>query len=209
MHGLPQSIEDLQDALVRCQDLWWRSPGSGTSPWAKDGPWYLAQGEVGDVKGEYSETLIVNEAGRELRVRKVDSPRPRAALDAAEVAERDRVTGWRELIADPALRRAVWLASAHLWRGEGRVGWTKIARHVGWTKTPDALARACRREMALLVCCLNGWPARRARLLVASDGLIAEPSPPAAIVTVPGEFDAAVHRRFRDRFARQASGGDG
>lgn len=168
-------------------DLWRRSPGDGRWPFASDGPWYLAQAEVGDVKGDQSETLLTTEAGRELLVRKVDSIAPRSALDAGEVALRDRITGWLGLVPEPLLRRAVWRATGQLAAGEARVGWKALAAALHWTKTPDALARAYRRELALLLCKLNGWPARRARALVAGDGLVAEPRGRASFVVAGGE----------------------
>lgn len=188
LKGLPQSIDDLTEALVRCHELWRRSPGGGQSPWAKDGPWHLAQGEVGDVKGDWSTTLLVNEAGRELEVRKVDARAPRAALDRAEVAERDRVTAWLGQVADVTMRRAIWLMAGDLARGEPHPGWKRLAVRLRWVKTPAGLARACRREMALLVCSLNGWPTRRWRGLVGrEDGLVEVPVRAAMVVVSDGE----------------------
>jgi hypothetical protein len=163
--GLPATIEEIEEALVACHELWRRSPGEGRWPFAGDGPWHLAQGEVGDVAGDYSETLIHTDAGKELRVRKVDARRPRCPLDAGEVALRDRVTAWLQRVPDPADRRAVWLATLALHREQGRVPWTAVARAIGWARTPAALALRYRRVLAALVCALNGWPSRRAKVL--------------------------------------------
>lgn len=178
---LPSSISDIEEAFIRWHGLWWRSPGSGGSPWAKDGPWNLAQGEVGDVKGDWSETLLVNEAGRELLVRKVESRAPRTPLDSAEVAERDAIGRWFDMIGSAddnglQVRRAVHVATLMLHAGEARVPWQKIARRIGWVKSPDALARSYRMALALLVCRLQGWPTRRAKAMLAGDGLVAEPA---------------------------------
>lgn len=179
---VPGTIDALEEAFMQAHDLWRRSPGDGRWPFASDGPWYLAQAEVGDVKGDQSETLLTTDAGRELLVRKVDSIAPRCPLDAGEVALRDRITAWLGLVPDALLRRAVWRATGQLAAGEARVGWKALAAALRWTKTPDALARAYRRELALLLCALNGWPTRRAKVLIALEGLVDEPRGRASFV---------------------------
>jgi hypothetical protein len=117
--------EAMEEALAELRDLEWRAKAAGrslaASPWAKDGPWHLAQAEVSDHapgRAEASETLIVNEAGKELLVRKIDSLRPRTPLRAAEVTRYEELLGWIELLADPMDKAVVWAASFHLWRGE-------------------------------------------------------------------------------------------
>lgn len=190
---IPGSIEALEEALVRCCDLEWRSPSvRAGSPWAKDGPWSLAQGEVGDVKGDWSTTLLVNEAGRELEVRKVDSRRPRTSLNCTDVAEYERTLGWFGLVGDDMVRKAIWLACWQIWRGEasslmpgGRVAWKQVAKDVRSDMRPESLGGACRRELAKLVCRLNGWPANRARILLgARYGLADEQAGRAAFVVL-------------------------
>jgi len=88
-----------------------------------------------------------------------------------EVSERDRVTGWLALVGDEQLRKAVWLASEALHRGDngpgGRVPWSGIARWIGWARTSNALKARYRLAMGEVVCALNGWPTRRARMLAA------------------------------------------
>ena len=165
--SVPGSIGEIEEAFVAVHALWRRSPGGGRWPYAGDGPWHLAQGEVGDIKGEYSETLIRTEAGKELQVRKIDAREPRTPLSAAEVDERDRVTGWLQSVQDDALRRCIWEASAALARGEGRVPWRAIALWLRWERTPNALKARYRLALGELVCRLNGWPMRRARVLAA------------------------------------------
>ncbi|QZD87677.1 hypothetical protein [Qipengyuania psychrotolerans] len=86
--SVPSTLEDLEERLIGVHELWRRSPGEARWPFAGDGPWHLAQGEVGDIKGDFSETLITTDAGKELLVRKIESRRPRTALDAREVGER-------------------------------------------------------------------------------------------------------------------------
>ncbi|MBX7496776.1 hypothetical protein K3172_12995 [Qipengyuania sp. 6B39] len=164
---VPSTIEDMEEAMVRVHALWRRSPGGGKWPFAGDGPWHLAQGEVGDIKGDWSETLIETDSGKQLPVRKVESREPRTPLSSAEVDERDRVTAWVGLVADEQLRKAVWLATEALARGEGRVPWTAIAAWVRWERTPNALKLRYRMALGAVVCGLNGWPSRRARVLAA------------------------------------------
>lgn len=164
--SVPGSIEELEESLVAVHALWRRTPGAGRWPFAGDGPWHLAQGEVGDIKGDYSETLVETGTGKSMQVRKVESREPRAPLSAAEVDERDRVTGWLQSVRDPQLRRCLWEASAALARGEGRVPWQAIALWIGWKRTPNALKQAYARTLAGVVCELNGWPSRKARSLV-------------------------------------------
>lgn len=164
---LPGTIEDLEERLVAVHALWLRSPGGGKWPFAGDGPWHLAQAEVGDIKGDYSETLLETDSGKVMQVRKVDSRAPRTPLNAAEVDERDRVTGWLGLVSDEQLRKAVWLASEALHRGESRVPWLGIARWVRWERSRQALEQRYRLVLGEVVCALNGWPKRRARVLAA------------------------------------------
>ncbi|MGX7896880.1 hypothetical protein [Tsuneonella sp. HG222] len=166
----PRRIDQAEEALIACHGLWRRSPGQGKWPFAGDGPWHLIQGEVGDFAGDFSETLIETEAGKQLQVRKLDTPAPRVPLDRGEVAERDRVTAWLGLVGE-AERRLVWTATGRLAAGEGRVPWGKLVR---WHKLgvgPDAAARRYRLALARIVCALNGWPERRAKAMLAREGL--------------------------------------
>src|SRR5688572_11217115 len=77
---LPRDVDALQEAFVRAHALERREPGGGKWPFAGDGPWHLIQPEVGDIAGDFSETLIHTDAGKELRVRKVESREPRTPL---------------------------------------------------------------------------------------------------------------------------------
>lgn len=193
------SVEVVEEALIGAHELWRRSPGERHWPFAGDGPWHLAQGEVGDVAGEYSETILTTDAGRELRVRKVDSVAPRCPLDAAEVGERDRVTAWLQWVADPLDRRLVWLATAKLAAGESRVPWGKLAVRLGRPTAPlheaggarpltrQALLRRYRLALAVVACRLNGWPLRRAKAMLARDGLVEEPAGERPAFVVVGE----------------------
>lgn len=169
-------VEGVEEALIEAHDLWRRSPGERRWPFAGDGPWHLAQGEVGDVAGEYSETILTTDAGKELRVRKVDSLPPRCPLDAGEVALRDAVTAWLQWIADPLDRRLVWLGTGKLAAGEARVPWSELAKRLGSSLTRQALVRRYRLSLAIVACRLNGWPERRAKMMLVRDGLVEEPA---------------------------------
>ncbi|MGL5446562.1 MAG: hypothetical protein ACRDBL_04555 [Rhabdaerophilum sp.] len=164
----PFTLLAMERALIELRELDWRAPGDGRSPFAKDGPWHLAQPEVGDVAGEYSETLLVNEAGKELQVRKLDSPRPRVPLRMAEVDRLEVLRGWLLLLPDESDRRVLWAASWHLWRGEA-FDWKAAAARIGWQRSVTRLAGRYREALAKLVCAVNGVPARHHRALLARE----------------------------------------
>jgi hypothetical protein len=166
--ALPLTVAALQERLVAVHGLWRRTPGDGASPFASDGPWHLMLREIGDIAGTYSETLIENEAGKQLRVRKVDVRAPRAALSSAEVGERDLVTGWLALVAEPLDRKLVWLATAHLARGEDAPQWAEIKRATGAAQTPRSLAWRYAKAVAVMLCRLHGVPVRHARAVAAA-----------------------------------------
>lgn len=169
MITVPRDIEALEEAFVRCHALERREPGGGRWPFAGDGPWHLIQGEVGDVgRADWSVTLLVTEAGKELEVRKLDSREPCAALDAAEAAELAMLRRWLLLVplceAPLALdhdRKLVWLAAAALHRGEDRVPWTALHRALRSPRSPRALIDRYRKALATVVCAINGWPMNR------------------------------------------------
>lgn len=165
----PVSIRSMEVALIGWHEMWWRSPGDRASPWAKDGPWSLAQREVGDVAGHYSLTLLVNEAGRELVVRKLDSPRPRASLSPAEVSARDAIGRWIEAVPRDVDRAMVVGATQMLWRGEGRVSWKRLARRLPTHRSADGLRGRYGRVLAGMVCHANGVSERWARSLSTRD----------------------------------------
>ncbi len=165
--------EAMEEALIELRDLEWRAKAAGrslaTSPWASDGPWHLAQAEVSDYaagRAEASETLIVNEAGRELLVRKIDSLRPRTPLRAVEVTRYEQLLGWMELLADPMDRSILWAASFHLWRGEPMDG-GGMRRRVCYARTARRLREAYRQAVCMLVCRVNGVPQRHWRGVLA------------------------------------------
>lgn len=164
--GAPLTLLALERALIELRGLEWRAPAGGVSlagsPWAKDGPWSLAQREVGDVAGEFSETLLVNEAGKELLVRKLDSARPRTPLRVAEVERLEVLRGWLGLLNDRLDARILWEAAFHLWRGEP-FDWAAIARRIGYPRTLRRLEQRYREALARLYCRVNGVPVRHFR----------------------------------------------
>lgn len=169
--------EAMEEALAELRDLEWRAKAAGrslaTSPWASDGPWQLAQVDrsldVAAGNAEYSETLITNEAGRELLVRKIDTLRPRTPLRAAEVARYEVLLGWIELLGErvsPLDARIVWEAAFHLWRGEP-VDWVRVKARAGYPGSRQKVALRYHRAVAKLVCLVNGVPLRHHKLLLA------------------------------------------
>jgi hypothetical protein len=122
------TVPALEERVVAVHSLWRRTPGGGASPFAKDIPAHLMLREVGDILGQYSETLLVNEAGKELLVRKIDQRAPRAALSSADVAERDLLMDWIGLVPGIVERALVWRVTVLLDRGEELVPWRRVVR---------------------------------------------------------------------------------
>jgi hypothetical protein len=176
------SVEAMEEALAELRDLEWRAPSGGGrlgySPVATDVPTRLMQREVGDIAGEYSETLLRNEAGKELPVRKLDSPRPRTPLRARDVERLEQLRGWLDLllvrdggghVVDALDKRIVYAASFHLWRGEP-IDWVLIKRRLAYPHSRQRLARRYREALCRLVCLVNGVPVRHFRTLLARSG---------------------------------------
>ena len=145
------TLDDVEEAFVECHDLWRRSPGGGKRPFAGDAPWHLLQrsAQDGDYCGDGQDGVA-------------SSTRPRAPLNTREIAQRDRLTGWLQWIADPVDRRIVWYAAGALHREESRVPWKELAKAIDWERSRNALAWRYKRSLAAIVCRLNGLPARKA-----------------------------------------------
>lgn len=167
--GVP-SCEAMEGALIELRELDWRAPGGGSSPFAKDGPWHLAQREWGDIAGVYSATLLEDQAGKVVSAWKLDSPRPRTPLRVAEVDRLEVLRGWLLLLEDPMDRRILWAASFHLWRGEA-MDWVRMARAIGYDRSTRRLAGRYREALAKLVCRVNGVPVRHYRGLLGGAAL--------------------------------------
>lgn len=126
------SYEAVEAALLECAELWARSPGGGTSPWASDGPWELSARE-----------LYGPDADK-------DAPLPRRALSRAEVAHRDAVGEWLALVEDEEARR---LVSCVVWqraRSGGRADWKRVQRLLGAPIGRDGLRRRYERAIGAL-----------------------------------------------------------
>lgn len=171
----PRTINEMEEMLIVGHDLWWRTPDAGRgSPFAKDGPWNLGQFEAGDVASLCSLTLMVTDSGREMVVMKLDTPRPRSALTSREVAARDRIDGWVEMI-HPDNRALVREVTLQAWRGHRR-DWATVARRVNTGRTVSGLRMHYRGVMAQLVCRVNDVPVRFAKQLRARDGVLSHPA---------------------------------
>lgn len=168
----PKSLLALELALIELRDLEWRctdrGPRLGYSPVATDIPARLIQREAGDVAGEHSETLLVNQAGKELQVLKLDSRRPRSPLSVAEVERLERLRRWLLLLPDATDRRVLFEAAFYLWRGEP-CDWVQVARRIGYQRTLRRLEQRYREALARLLCRVNGLPVRHWRALLARE----------------------------------------
>ena len=92
---LASTVHEAEAMLVEAVRLWRRSPGGGRWPFAGDGPWHLTQRE--GERGDY-----------DARGGDGEAPRPRPLpLSVREVARRDAVTAWLEMIPDDVDRRLV------------------------------------------------------------------------------------------------------
>lgn len=151
---LPRCVDEIEEALVEAHALERREPGGGRWPFAGDGPWHLIRGEAGDYGGDGQDGASSSRA-------------PRPPLDAAEVARLAELRRWLQLIPHESDRKLVWIATARLHAGEGRVPWKAVARWMRIDRSPDALALRYRKALAGVVCVLNGWPSRRARAMAA------------------------------------------
>lgn len=153
-----QAMRDIEEALVAVHDLWWRSPGQGSWPFAGDGPWHLIQAERGDMAGDVSEDIHLTTLGREMRVLAVESRRPRTPLSTAEVRQRDKVTAWLQLLPDELSRKIVWLGTLDLARGEPAPAWQQMARDCRVSLSGEAMRKRYPKALAAIVCRLVGWP---------------------------------------------------
>ena len=141
--ALPSSLAEMEERVIACHELWRRSPGQASWPFAGDAPWHLMTAEAGDFGGEG-----VDGAASERR--------PRVPLDSAEVDERDRVTGWLQHAGEPVDRRIVWLATRQLHHGEGRVPWTAIREWLAEARSPAAIRKRYVFALARMLAAVRG-----------------------------------------------------
>ncbi len=161
-------IGSVEEALIACHDLWWRTPGGGRWPYAGDGPWHLIQGEAGDYAGDGQDGVS-------------SSAKPRIGLDLAEVAVRERVSVWVPTLENADERIIVREALPYRARDE-RPGWKHMAQTIRfpvfddygdlvgtrrWARSYSNMGWHYYHGLACIACRLNGWSTRRARAMVA------------------------------------------
>lgn len=141
----------VREELVEVTRLWWRSPGSGSSPYAGDGPWELllrdeAAGDY-DARGGFDTSSDV-----------VLRPRP---LSREEVARRDAGSEWLRFIDKADDRRLVVLCCTFYASGYRQVPWRKVKRRMGVERGEAGLRKRFERAVSAVAQALNGAEIRR------------------------------------------------
>ncbi len=141
------TFETVKDALVEAAELWRRSPGGGTSPFATDGPWQQMTREAWeyDARGGDMEEAPIR-------------PLP---LTRAQIARRDRVSEWLGHIESEEDRRLVVVAVGYLQRGHKRVPWRKIKHRMRIRFGEDGLRKRFERALSAICNALNAAEKRR------------------------------------------------
>lgn len=131
-------FNDVERGLVEVMELWRRTPGSGRgSPFASDGPWELADRDL------YGPDVDK------------DVPLRPAPLSRAEVAERDRVSAWIELVQERD-RRLVSLAVVQMSsRGYKSPGFKELLPAMGLRLGADGLRKRYNRAIYKIASELN------------------------------------------------------
>jgi hypothetical protein len=169
-------LADVEAALIELRELEWRFGVKdyrlGFSATATDIPAHLMQPEVGDIAGDYSETLLTNASGKELLVRKLDSRRPRTPLGVGEVTRRAVLMTWLDTllvrdavtgeVVDAMDKRIVWEASTCLWRGEP-FNWKRIKAALSYPRSTSRLSQRYQEALARLLCRAAGVSERNAK----------------------------------------------
>ena len=124
------TFDEVERAMVEAIELWRRSPGSGRgSPWAADAPW-----DLGD------QPLYGPDVDKDVPLR----PAP---LTRAEVAVRDAVSGWLELVPEQH-RRLVSLAVNQMARkGYKSPGFKELLRPMGMERGAEGLRKRYNRAL--------------------------------------------------------------
>lgn len=132
------SFKDVERGLVEVMELWRRTPDSGRgSPFASDGPWELADRDL------YGPDVDK------------DVPLRPAPLSRAEVAERDRVSAWIELVNERD-RRLVSLAIVQMSRrGYKSPGFKELLPEMGLRLGSDGLRKRYNRAIYKIASALN------------------------------------------------------
>jgi hypothetical protein len=113
------SFSLVEEKLVEAMQLWRRSPGGGSWPFASDGPWHLVQpDDTGAARAE----ILLN-AEREGKPA-VEAPK-RMPLTRDEVKERDEVSEWMRF-APERDRKLVAVVTDFYARGYKQIKWKKV-----------------------------------------------------------------------------------
>jgi hypothetical protein len=155
------SWSDVQERLVDALRLWWRSPGQGTWPFAKDAPWHLMTRRTRLLAADYKQ-------GRELQlhlqreddeeVRRREGREDWGPLSRAEVATRDATTEWLTWIS-PDARKVVVAATAQLATGRENVDWRRVKAALGTEIGTKGVYRRYSRALTVIAQRLNGGKA--------------------------------------------------
>jgi hypothetical protein len=127
----------VEERLVEAMRLWWRSPGGGRWPFAKDAPWHLMSKDRN--QGDYDD-----QHGNE------DARRKSLPLTRAEIAERDAVSEWLRIVPDKD-RRLVVLVLNERARGQARIRWSAIRKRLEADIGPRGLGMRYSRAITAIV----------------------------------------------------------
>ena len=130
--GIFHDFQSIVAELVECAELWHRTPGAGSGPWATDGPWRQMQ------QNSY---WFNYDAGTGKPEEQEETRPPRLPLSVAEVARRDRVSEWLRFVSLPANRKLVVLVVVQLARGEheDRIEWSRLLKPLGQARGAGGL----------------------------------------------------------------------
>lgn len=147
----------VEERLVEAMQLWARSPGGGTNPFATDAPWQLltrkVRLEAGNVKGMDITRQLQEDDDNETRF--WQGRERRGPLTRDEVARRDEASEWLAIVPDRD-RQLMIVALASKARGDGRVKWDAIWRANGKGRPgPEGLQMRYRRAVSTICRHLN------------------------------------------------------
>ena len=140
------TFEAVQEALVEAVGLWRRSPGSGASPFATDGPWQWMVRE--GAKGDYDARGGFDTSS--------DVPLRPLPLTRDEVAKRDAVSEWLGFVGAAQDRKLVVMATEYLARGRQRVPWRTIKHRMGIKFGEGGLKKRYDKSLFAIAAALNG-----------------------------------------------------
>lgn len=151
------TFDQVEERLVEAMQLWHRSPGEGSWPFASDAPWHLLTRAVrmtaGDVRG--MEVLRMLQADDEEETRHWQGRERSQPLTRDDVARRDEASEWLGFVADRDRQLLIVVLSAKAC-GSGRVSWEAIWKANGRGKPgPEGLQMRYRRSVSTICQQLN------------------------------------------------------